>query len=315
MQNTFEAWKEALTTAPVLAFHDHENPFIVATEASSKAIGAVLQQLDVDGREHPLHYASHGLMSREKNYSTYERKAFAITFALKKFPHYLLCQKFKLFTDHEALKYVINMKDPHGRIARWMSTFAEYDFDRAYRPGSKNANADYLSRPTDVESIVLYLSLGSVLDAVKQYLKTGTIEAESPNVRKATKIRSKNYVIYSRNLYRRTPKGSRYIPDEEERLEILTGLHDDIGHWDFTTTYQIFSKRFWWPKMRVDAAHFVKSCDECQNANPSEQNRPHGNLTVSELFYMWSIDFAGPFSETDSDVRYVLLAVKRMHRK
>ena len=71
----------------------------------------------------------------EKNYSTYEREGLAIVFALKKFRHYLLCQKFKLFTDHEALKYVINDRDPHGRIARWISIFSEYDFEVVYSGG------------------------------------------------------------------------------------------------------------------------------------------------------------------------------------
>ncbi len=63
--------------------------------------------------------------------------------------------------------------------------------------------------------------------------------------------------------------------------------------------------------MRVDAAHFVKSCDECQKANPSEQS-PHGKHPVSGLFHTLSIHFAGPFSETDSSSRYVLLAVEHL---
>ncbi len=159
MQNAFETLKKVFTTTPVLAYPNYQKPFIVATDASGKEIGAVLSQLDIDGREHPIHYARGGLTSPEKNYSTYESKALAIIFALKEFRHYFLCQKFKLFTDHEALKYVINRKDPHGRIARLMSTFAEYDFDIAYRPGSKNANADYLSRPTDAEDIILRVLL------------------------------------------------------------------------------------------------------------------------------------------------------------
>ncbi len=202
------------------------------------------------------------------------------------------------------------MKDLDGKISRRMSTFAEYDFDIAYRPVSNVTNADYLARPTDVGGIVLHVPLGSDFDAVKQYLITGTIEAETSSTRKATKIRSKSYVIYDRNLYRRTSKGLPYVPDEEKRLEILTESHDDIGHWDFTTTYQIGSEQFRRPKMRVDVAHFMKSCDECQKANPAEQNRPHGKLPVSGLFHTWSIDFAGSFSGTDSGGLYVLLAVE-----
>ncbi len=126
----------------------------------------------------------------------------AIIWALKKVLNYLLCQKFKLFTDYEALKYVINMRDPYRRITRWMNTFAEYDFEIVYRPGSKNANADYLSRPTYVEGIALHVSLGSGLDVAKQDLMTGTIESETLKIRKATKVQSKNYVIPGRNLYR-----------------------------------------------------------------------------------------------------------------
>ncbi len=126
----------------MLAYPDHEKPFILGTDVWSKAIGAVLSQLDVEGRNHPIHYASRGLTSPEKNYSTYERETLAIIFAYKKFRHYFLCQKFKLFTDRDALKYVINMNDPHGKIARWMSSLTEYDFGIAYHPGSKNANAD-----------------------------------------------------------------------------------------------------------------------------------------------------------------------------
>ena len=50
----------------------------------------------------------------------------------------------------------------------------------------------------------------------------------------------------------------------------MRGLHDEIGHWSFTTTHKIISDRFWWPKIRIDVAHFVWSCDSCQKANPQK---------------------------------------------
>ena len=129
MQVAFEVLKVKLTSAPVLAHPDYEGPFVVCTDASSKAVGAVLSQADENGRDHPIHYASRALSSAESNYSAIEREALGVVFALKKFRHYLTSNRFKLYADHQALNYVFNMKDPHGRIARWFSLLAECDFE------------------------------------------------------------------------------------------------------------------------------------------------------------------------------------------
>ncbi len=121
MQAAFEELKVNLTSDSALAYPDYEKPFVVCTDASSKAVGAVLSQVDEDGRDYPIHYASRALSSAESNYSAFERKALDVAFALKKFRHYLISTKFKLYTDHQALKYVFNMKDPQGRITLWFT--------------------------------------------------------------------------------------------------------------------------------------------------------------------------------------------------
>ena len=74
-----------LTSAPVLAYPDYQKPSVVCTDASSKAVGAVLSQADENGRDHPIHYATQDLSSAESNYSAFEREALAVFFALKKF--------------------------------------------------------------------------------------------------------------------------------------------------------------------------------------------------------------------------------------
>ncbi len=118
MQNAFEELKVKLTSTPVLAYLDYEKPFVVCTNASSRAVRAVLSRTDGNGRDHTKHYASRALSVAESNYSAFEKEALGVTFALNKFRHYLTRNRFKLYTDYQAIKYVFNMKDPHGWIAR-----------------------------------------------------------------------------------------------------------------------------------------------------------------------------------------------------
>ncbi len=118
-------------------------PFVVATDASSQALGAVLSQHDEDGREHPVQYASRCLTPAERNYSTFEREALAVVFAFKKFRPFLLSNRVTLLTDHQALQHTFNNKEPHGRVARWLCFLAVYDFEVQYRRGKSNGNADF----------------------------------------------------------------------------------------------------------------------------------------------------------------------------
>ena len=195
-----------------------------------------------------MDYASRSLNEAEKNYSTFEGERRAILFEMKKFRHYHLCQIFKFPTIYEALKYVINNRDPHGKTARWISICNEYDFEVVYRPGPRNTNAGYLSRPVARDNLVLMLELERDLNSVAEYWSRGTIDRESSSVARAVKISAKNYHMNDGDLYRRTAKGLRFVPGEKARTSIMKGLHDEIGHWIFAKRYKIISDRFRWPR-------------------------------------------------------------------
>ena len=69
-----------------------------------------------------------------------------MVYALQKFRHYLLGVHFKMFTDHSALKYLINKLVLGGKISRWLLLFQEYNFEIIVKPGRLNARPDHLSR-------------------------------------------------------------------------------------------------------------------------------------------------------------------------
>lgn len=72
---------------------------------------------------------SHCLTSAEKNYSVTEREALVFVEGIKYYQPYLYDQRFTVHTDHNALQWLMNIKDPTGRLARWSLQIQQYDFD------------------------------------------------------------------------------------------------------------------------------------------------------------------------------------------
>ena len=106
----------------------------------------VLAQSGEGNIDHPISFASRKLSTAEKNYTTTEREGLAMVYALQKFRHYLLGSHFKMFTDHSALKYLVNKPVLGGRICRWFFLFQEYDFEIIVQSGKLNLGPDHLSR-------------------------------------------------------------------------------------------------------------------------------------------------------------------------
>ena len=91
-----------------MVFPDWTKEFHVHVDASSIALRAVLAQPCAGDISHPLAFASRKLSISEINYTTTEREGLTMVYALQKFRHYLLGGHFKMFTDHSALKYLVN---------------------------------------------------------------------------------------------------------------------------------------------------------------------------------------------------------------
>ena len=88
-QSSFKALKAAFTTAPVLAHVDPGRPFIIETDASDFALGAILSQYQDDGLLHPVAFYSQKFSSAEMNYHIYDKELLAIITAFEQWRHYL----------------------------------------------------------------------------------------------------------------------------------------------------------------------------------------------------------------------------------
>ena len=129
----------------MLTIIDGNQDLTVWTDASIRGLSAVLMQ-----RGQVVAYASRQLKPHEKNYVTHDLELLAIVFALKIWRHYLLGEKFILYTDHQSLKYLYTQKDLNLRQQRWLEFLAAYDLDILYTPGKANVVAVELSRKTAI---------------------------------------------------------------------------------------------------------------------------------------------------------------------
>ncbi|KAL4101311.1 hypothetical protein QTP88_021331 [Uroleucon formosanum] len=144
-QTAFETLVQKLVTAPILQYPNFEEPFILTTDASQYAIGSIISQGEI-GHDLPIAYASRTLNKAEQNYSTTEKELLSIVWSVKHFRPYLLGRKFRIYTDHQPLTWLFNVKDPGSRLMRWRLKLAEYQYEVIYKPGATNTNADALSR-------------------------------------------------------------------------------------------------------------------------------------------------------------------------
>ena len=147
-QTAFETLKQALLTSPILAYPDMDKQFLLTCDASTSAIGYVLGQLDSEGREVVIAYGGRSLHDSEKNWCTSEQEMLAIIEGIRAYHVYLSNKEFKIYSDHKALKYVMNQKNPTSRLARWATEIQGYKFEIIHRSGKNNLVADALSRRT-----------------------------------------------------------------------------------------------------------------------------------------------------------------------
>lgn len=111
--------KHKLTTSPVLGHPDLSKEFILDTDASRDAIGAILSQ-EQDGHEKVIAYASRTLSKSERSYCVTRKELLAVVHFVKGFRHFLEGRQFRLRTDHSSLRLLMKFKNPEGQLARWL---------------------------------------------------------------------------------------------------------------------------------------------------------------------------------------------------
>ncbi|KRY07438.1 Retrovirus-related Pol polyprotein from transposon [Trichinella patagoniensis] len=124
-----ERLESALYSPPILSHPHFDRPFLLDVDASEDALGAVLSQMNHQGLPVVVAYASRSLSQPEKKYCATRREMLALVWATRRFRPYLYGRTFTARTDHNALRWLRNFREPEGQVARWLERLAEYEFE------------------------------------------------------------------------------------------------------------------------------------------------------------------------------------------
>jgi RNase H-like domain found in reverse transcriptase/Reverse transcriptase (RNA-dependent DNA polymerase)/Integrase core domain/Integrase zinc binding domain/Chromo (CHRromatin Organisation MOdifier) domain len=283
-REAFESVRLAVTRATVLALPKpttHE--ICLFTDASDRFYGGILTQvpngsvrsgsLPAEWQHEPLAFVSGAFRGAQIRWSTPEKEAFAVTWAVVRLGHILARCTFELFSDHRNLAFLLN---PHrsdrqvaryvvNKISRWALRLSEFSFNIHHVTGDMNVWADLLSRwshptyhPAAVHSLAALMApaptegeIGLPCRRVLQMAQMQATESPPEKFSQATDgVWHKNNVIW--------------VASEEARVRCCVAAHFGLGgHRGFTTTLSVLKPIVFWCAMEEDVRSFVQSCLHC----------------------------------------------------
>lgn len=223
-EEAFVTLRDALITKPVLRIADPNKRYVLHTDASDYALGAILMQEDESGFLHPLAYASVTLNAAEQKYTVTEREAMAIPWAVEHFNTYLEGHKYTAITDHSALKYLWNNKDKTPRLLRALLRLQPYEIELYYKPGSQNYAADLLSREKEMMQLNSYYLRKRNNKNIIDNSSSDDVSNHSTTDNNDKNAANKNFIVKSQNSKQKTKKrlsGRRNINISYDVEEVL----------------------------------------------------------------------------------------------
>ena len=282
----FEELKRKITSQSVLALPKREGKFWVETNASGHAIRGVLSQ-EQDSKWRPITFLSRKMQPAEQNYEIYDKELLAIVEAITKWRQYLLdaTEKFKVWMDHENLKY---FRKPH-KLNRWQAWWylklQDYDFILQHISGKTNMKADVLLRKDHINTtdnnkdiqmfkeemwtrkqitVEIEMIWGNQMveetTILEEIWRNGTREQKEQKELKKEDGQSweENGIIYI--------DGRIYVPNNQKIKEkILQENHDpvDIGHPGQQWIMELIKRNYWWLGIKNDVKKYIQECFKC----------------------------------------------------
>lgn len=303
-----------LSSSPVLRMYNPDLKCELHTDASAIGIGAVLLQADHDGIAKPVAYYSRRTTDCESRYHSYDLETLAIVEAVEHFRVYLYGVHFVVYTDCNSVRATALKKDLHPRVARWWIKLQDYDFSIEYRPGTKMAHVDYLSRnPVDNDESALKVCVLKTIN-IKKISSVQTLREFQNNdlfcreIFQNPKCES-NYTIINNVVVTQTNPPKCYVP-VAARLLVMRLFHDESSHLGWDKCIAKMREDLFWPKMGQCLKKYIRNCRSCVLGKSHTGRRAglwqHGEKP-DDILHTWHIDHAGPLVKSNGCTQILVI--------
>nr|VZI46136.1 unnamed protein product [Spirometra erinaceieuropaei] len=317
----FERIKNSLADATLLTHPAPEAQLSLMVDASTVAVGAVLQQ-HLAGSTQPLAFFSKKLLPAETRYSTFGRELLAIYLAVKHFRHSLEGRDFTVFTDHKPLTFAFRSHTDKltPQEIRQLDYITQFTSDIRHIDGSRNKVADALSRPS-----IAHLQLSPGIDLAEMAAEQRRVG--SPCDEDVSGLQLQELPLKTGNgailCDVSTPSHRPFVPPSLRR-KVFSSLHN-LSHPGSRATEKLVSDRFVWPGMHKDLKTWTRACIPCQRSKIQRQNKaligtfPGPGSRFSHVH----LDIVGPLPLSNGCIRIRTTAyhpaangmVERFHRQ
>ncbi|GJY88208.1 reverse transcriptase domain-containing protein [Tanacetum coccineum] len=279
--DAFQTLKKKLTEALILVVPDWNLPFELMCDASDFAIGAVLGQRKMKHFQ-PIHYTSKTMTKAQIHYTTTKKEMLAVVYAFEKFRPYLVLSKSIVYTDHSALKYLMNKQDAKPRLLRLENPHKDV-------LENKDINEHF---PLETLGVISSESTPWFADYANYHAGNFIIKGMTTQQKKKFFKDVKHYFWDDPYLFRTcADQIIRRCVHGQEANDILKACHEGpIG------------------AIIVPISPLKKYLMPRQGKISQRDEMPQNAIQVCEIFDVWGIDFMGPFPSSHGN-KYILVAV------
>lgn len=330
--DAFRQLKAMLVSAPILVSPDWRKPYRCHVDASQRAVGGTLTQLDDQGRDRVVAFFSKKLSPAEEKYTANDRELLGLVYFLKRFRCYLEGSTFEVFTDNQVLKYFFTKPMLSRREARWLELFAQFGITRVnLKPGRVHVLGDVLSRAPHImedTTLVNTVSASGVQGALPFHPEYEDDQLFGPIVKgiqgelpqdKVQRDRTTRLLPLFSYLDGTLWYDKKICVPRRNVKDILYHAHDSpiAGHFGLAKTLGRLERYHWRHKAR-DVKQYVEGCQKCQQKKDSRAKKLGEPTPLDVPTRRWgsvSTDFIVKLPTTKNGFDCITTWVDRLSRR